>query len=889
MKPRYLLFSLPFVFPVLAQAQLVIDETLSPIELVQDVLLGNGVTVNNVSYNGFPAMWVPEPGSGSFTATGTDLGIASGVILSTGFVSYAVGPAFNEAAEVNGTGSDPDLVVLSGGQPIEDQATLEFDFIPTGNTISFRYVFASEEYTGFTCTEYNDAFGFFLSGPGINGPFSNNAVNLAVIPNTTIPITVNTVNSGSPTGGGSASTCAAADPNWQANSQYFVGNQNADDFMFNGFTVTLTAWALVTCGETYHIKLAIGDAADSGLDSGVFIEGGSFASTGQVVPDLTGGTGVDGTTMMEGCGPFEMVFTRLGDLAEEATIYLTMSGTSTELIDYSPAFPDQIYFAPGQETFSFWLTVPPDADGPETLVIDIQQLIACSNQNLTTTFTFNIDSPPPLTVDSYDLNSVCGQSHILDPDVSGGLGEYVYTWDTGDTTATIEVEPGVTTTYELTVSDACAVQSVTVDYTITLPIYLPLEVTMGPDVAIDCLGSDDIEVAGVTGGDGDYTFEWTANGAPQGNGQTITVPAGPPTYYVVTVSEGCGTSVQDSLLVTTVPLDPIVITTTGDVTPICPGDSTLMEITGVTGGNGVYTYGWADQTGQTLSTDTELLVWVNADHTYTITVEDECLNVGSTEITTFLPVYEPFMLNMPSDDLICAGDSISLLAQVQGGSGYFHLVWHDMDHTDPAYVASPMSETQYTVTAIDQCGAERTDEVVIEVEHVSVQIVENNRGQDDWYLQAATTPYALTWVWDMGDGTRYRGPEVVHSYMDLDEHWVTLEIATPNGCEGKDSVLLRPPAHLYFPNAFTPDGDGHNDLFGPVGHYIEEFEMQVFDRWGKPVFITTSPDDWWDGSVNGSGLAQTGVYVYKYKAVGHYFPAVEGYGHVTLLQGSQDF
>src|SRR5690606_590159 len=214
-----------------------------------------------------------------------------------------------------------------------------------------------------------------------------------------------------------------------ANSQYFVGNQNADDFMFNGFTVTLTAWALVTCGETYHIKLAIGDAADSGLDSGVFIEGGSFASTGQVVPDLTGGTGVDGTTMMEGCGPFEMVFTRLGDLAEEATIYLTMSGTSTELIDYSPAFPDQIYFAPGQETFSFWLTVPPDADGPETLVIDIQQLIACSNQNLTTTFTFNIDSPPPLTVDSYDLNSVCGQSHILDPDVTGGLGEYVYTWD----------------------------------------------------------------------------------------------------------------------------------------------------------------------------------------------------------------------------------------------------------------------------------------------------------------------------------------------------------------------------------------------------------------------------------------------------------------------------
>src|SRR5690606_8596591 len=271
-------------------------------------------------------------------------------------------------------------------------------------------------------------------------------VNLAVIPNTTIPITVNTVNSGSPTGGGSASTCAAADPNWQANSQYFVGNQNADDFMLNGFTVTLTAWALVTCGETYHIKLATGAAADGGLDSGVFIEGGSFTSTGQVVPDLTGGIGVDGTTMMEGCGTFEMIFTRMGDLAEEATCYLTMSGTYTDWIDYSPAFRDHISFSQVQESSRLWLSVPPTSDGPETLVIDIQQLIACSNQNLTTTFTFNIDSPPPLTVDSYDLNSVCGQSHILDPDVSGGLGEYVYTWDTGDTTATIEVEPGLTTT-----------------------------------------------------------------------------------------------------------------------------------------------------------------------------------------------------------------------------------------------------------------------------------------------------------------------------------------------------------------------------------------------------------------------------------------------------------
>ncbi len=114
-------------------------------------------------------------------------------------------------------------------------------------------------------------------------------------------------------------------------------------------------------------------------------------------------------------------------------------------------------------------------------------------------------------------------------------------------------------------------------------------------------------------------------------------------------------------------------------------------------------------------------------------------------------------------------------------------------------------------------------------------------------------------------------------------------ITTPNGCEGIDSVLIRPPAHIYFPNAFTPDGDGRNDLFGPVGHYITEFEMLIFDRWGNQVFISDDIDRLWDGTVNGSGMAPTGVYVYKYKVAGHYFPAMEGFGHVTLLGGSQDY
>jgi gliding motility-associated-like protein len=492
-------------------------------------------------------------------------------------------------------------------------------------------------------------------------------------------------------------------------------------------------------------------------------------------------------------------------------------------------------------------------------------------------------------IDSYDLNSICGQSHTLDPQVSGGMGFYTYEWSTGETTPTIEVSPGVTTTYQLTVSDGCLIEDEVVEYTITLPVYLPLEVIMGPDVAIDCLDSAFVEVISVTGGDGTYTYEWTLGGQSVGSGPVITVPASEPVWYVVTITEGCGTSIQDSLMVSTVPLPDIEITTTGDVTVICPGDSTLMQITGVTGGNGVYTYQWTDQNGMPMSSGTSLEVGVPADHTYTMTVEDQCMNTGTTTITTFLPVYDPFQLNLPADRIICAGDSLELFAAVTGGSGYYYLIWHGLEHTDPILPIAPWTDTEYTVTAIDQCGAERTDRVVIRVEHVTVDIVETNRGQDDWYLQAATTPYALTWVWDMGDGTRYRGPEVVHSYMDLEEHWVTLNITTPNGCTGMDSLLLRPPAHVYFPNAFTPDGDGINDLFGPVGHYITHMELEIFDRWGNLIFVSNSMDNWWDGTIGGSTRAPTGVYVYKYRVEGHYFPSKEGYGHVTLLGGSLDY
>ena len=145
------------------------------------------------------------------------------------------------------------LVAISGGT-INNAAVLEFDFVTTGDSIKFRYVFGSEEYPEFVCS-FNDAFGFFLSGPGISGPYTNGAINIALLPDGITPVTINNVNNGD-NNNPNDPFCPAVNP------QYYVNNATGTTVVYDGFTVVLEAKRAVQCGETYHIKLAIGDALD---------------------------------------------------------------------------------------------------------------------------------------------------------------------------------------------------------------------------------------------------------------------------------------------------------------------------------------------------------------------------------------------------------------------------------------------------------------------------------------------------------------------------------------------------------------------------------------------------------------------------------------------------
>ena len=220
----------------------------TPQQLAQ-LLAGPGVTVSNVTFTG------ANVAGGTFAGGALDgLNIDSGVMLSSGDIANGVGPNDQDGAGTcNVTPGDTDLdAILGQTGATHDAAVLEFNFVPATSTVSFRYVFASEEYNEYVGS-INDIFAFFIDGQ-----------NVALIPNTSTPVSINTVNLNS--------------------NPSFYNNNDPSDFQgptpfgtqFDGFTTVLTASRTLTANVSHHIKLVIADNVDCILDSAVFLQAGSF-------------------------------------------------------------------------------------------------------------------------------------------------------------------------------------------------------------------------------------------------------------------------------------------------------------------------------------------------------------------------------------------------------------------------------------------------------------------------------------------------------------------------------------------------------------------------------------------------------------------------------------
>ncbi|MDG0974239.1 MAG: choice-of-anchor L domain-containing protein [Crocinitomicaceae bacterium] len=311
MSKNYYLFYLCYVLSFFGSTQITIDNnTYTPAQLVDGVLIpsASGTVVSNISFGGVLNNSNRYQLGYFSTATSTlsDMGFSEGIVMSTGNTSdiplalgtnpgsvAQIGTNFVSctAGEIRKTGTCGtfvnDLNVLSGGANYYNAAILEFDFIPSNDFVQFRYVFGSEEYEdnggfiNYQCTEYNDRFGFLISGPGIAAGqgFDNDAENIATLANGSF-VGINSVNNGvvgSSAVPNGSSFCQGVNPDWVQNSPSPEFGGIIDGTQLNGNTITLTAFRNnLIPGQTYHIKLLLTDVSDGTYDAVVYLEAGSF-------------------------------------------------------------------------------------------------------------------------------------------------------------------------------------------------------------------------------------------------------------------------------------------------------------------------------------------------------------------------------------------------------------------------------------------------------------------------------------------------------------------------------------------------------------------------------------------------------------------------------------
>lgn len=216
---------------------------------IQNILFGDCVDVNNITFGGSTTASI-----GYFSDSAATIGFDYGLLLTTGLIFNAIGPN-----TMTGAGTDLSLPgdfmadMLVPGYTTRDAVSINFEFTAQADTIiACEFVFASEEYPEYVGSQFNDVFGFFINGPGTNG-----WQNIAYIPGTNIPISVNTVNG-------------------MYNQAYYVNNSPGVILQYDGYTVPIQLQFPVQSGATYQFRILIADAGDGVYDSGVFIKGGSF-------------------------------------------------------------------------------------------------------------------------------------------------------------------------------------------------------------------------------------------------------------------------------------------------------------------------------------------------------------------------------------------------------------------------------------------------------------------------------------------------------------------------------------------------------------------------------------------------------------------------------------
>jgi gliding motility-associated-like protein len=445
----------------------------------------------------------------------------------------------------------------------------------------------------------------------------------------------------------------------------------------------------------------------------------------------------------------------------------------------------------------------------------------------------------PFKVLPAEKSIALGPDGYLCPDSSLVLrpatGYSAYTWQDGSVADTMLVTgPGK---YYVTVTNTCGLP---MSDTIMIQQAPFLNFNVGPDEAF-CL--NDPVLLQAPGGYSQYTWR-TGNNVNTYNGQSITVSPTVSSSYFASAQTSLGCVVRDTILITIQVPDPIHL---GADTSFCRGDSILLNA-----GTGFQNYNW--NTGESGAT-----VWVHSQGTYSVRAQaaDGCYSSDTLIVKNIFPLP---VVTMDADNMLCEGTTRTLNA----GNNYINYLWQNGTSSSTLVVATTGT---YWVRVQNNHGCISSDTVIIS------QIISNPSGFlipdtlicDGHPSKIQSEGQFSSYSWSTGETENFITVRKAGSY--------SLTVTDQYGCSATSSVVVETKQCLYgifFPNGFTPNEDGVNDIYRPtVFGNLTKYQLQIFNRWGQKVFESEDYTKGWDGSLgNMTQVSGTYVWICHYQFVG---------------------
>jgi gliding motility-associated-like protein len=745
---------------VTAFSQLQITSSVNAQALAQK-LVGGGVTISNVTItgHGFSSAFFKNLG-------GNQLNVDSGIVLSTGRVQTSGLPGLNGPAGLfasTGFGfpGDASLNALVTPNLTEDAVYLEFDFVPIGDTIRFNYVFSSEEYPGFSCTQFNDVFAFFISGPGISG-----SRNIALVPGTNIPVAINSINSGTASdNNGFCSGMGAGSPF----PQYFTNNISGASFTHDGHTKVLTAMSPVTPCLTYHLKIAIADVSDDIYDSAVFLEAESLRSDpikiSTTLPVLNGLP-----YLVEGCQSGVVEILRSRKTPNALNVNLVFGGNAINGIDFQNI--PSVITIPANDSLLVVPIVPVIDNVPEgtdTLKIYVSNGCQASGNFYQDSITILLRDYDTLSIAPND-STVCNNSSIQ-LNAGGNFGSIQWTPSSGLSNANIAnpvavVDTSITYIATATTGTCQARDSV---------VLRIKSLRLISKTDINCKNGTTGEIKLAAGGAWQQPAQFNINNNAFGTDSVFTnLPVG---TYTVRVKDASGCI--DSMQVTLVQAYPDLVIGDSIITASCTGVNGKVFLSAV-GGLAPYSY---QVNGAAYGTTSAFTV-NGGSHTIYVKDSNGCISskpiaVNNDPVITFT--------TQPSQILCNGSPSGYLYINANGGDGQYQ---YSIDGTNFQTPDSFLVSTaNVNITVMDSKGCTATGSVAIPIN----QPVFIDLGSDPNICEGSTYQFnpsynANTFTWNTNSTLSGTGiPNPVASPTATTTYYVTV---TKDVCVARDTITV---------------------------------------------------------------------------------------------------